>query len=279
MNLIYNQPELLKLLSNFATLVDIKISLKGDPDNELLVTKDSHPFCMCIQNTDIGYKGCLECDSSALDAARATMKPYMYRCHAGLLEVCIPIIENQTVIAYLMFGQILDDSEKSQQWKRTQRLCHWYEDIDSLRESFFTIKQFSEEEINACANIISACTEYIWFRELVRLSEPNPIQKILQYIEDNYTRSVKLDEMSSHLHIGKTRLCTLVKKQVGKTINQIVLEKRMLKAEQYLQTTDLPIYIIAEMVGIDDASYFAKLYKSFFGVSPAVCQKGKRHSI
>ena len=70
----------------------------------------------------------MACDAEAVRRCRETRADfYSYRCHAGLCEFLLPIYEGGEPIAYLVFGQLLDDSSVLQQWEHTASLLDWYD--------------------------------------------------------------------------------------------------------------------------------------------------------
>ena len=52
------------------------------------------------------------------------------------------------------------------------------------------------------------------------------------------------------------------------SLKKYVLDKRMLKARELLQTSEDPIYVVALKVGYPSASYFSKQFRNYFGQEP-----------
>ncbi len=61
---------------------------------------------------------------------------------------------------------------------------------------------------------------------------------------------------------------TVFKKQTGLTIGQYLLEVRVENAKQKMRDPQLKFYQVSEMVGYEDANYFAKIFKKKTGVTP-----------
>lgn len=53
----------------------------------------------------------MESDRSSFHQCKTERRLIIYRCHAGLIEAVVPLIDNHIVIGYLMFGQISDASD------------------------------------------------------------------------------------------------------------------------------------------------------------------------
>jgi len=65
------------------------------------------------------------------------------------------------------------------------------------------------------------------------------------------------------------RLMNLFKSTYGCSVHQFVVESRMDHARNLLQTTDLSIREVSELVGYSDLSGFGRAFKKFYGVKPS----------
>ena len=79
---------------------------------------------------------------------------------------------------------------------------------------------------------------------------------------------LSLSSISEVLDKNPSFLSNQFKKETGKTITKHIQEMRIEKAITLLTTTDLSIQEISESVGINDLSWFSKLFKKIVGVSP-----------
>lgn len=97
--------------------------------------------------------------------------------------------------------------------------------------------------------------------------EEQTILKVLKYADENY-RDGSLTELASSLHYDFSWLSREIKRKTGKTYTEIVQEKRLSQASFLLTNTDMNISDIANQVGYDNISYFHKLFKKRFNMSP-----------
>ncbi|GFE63387.1 helix-turn-helix domain-containing protein [Litoreibacter roseus] len=67
----------------------------------------------------------------------------------------------------------------------------------------------------------------------------------------------------SHEHV-----CRVVKDRLGKTASEVMNERRMAFAARALLTTDCPIAEIAELCGLENKSYFYRLFRAQHGMTP-----------
>ena len=98
--------------------------------------------------------------------------------------------------------------------------------------------------------------------------QKNNLLSLLLYIEKNYEK-ITLQEMANYFGFNPNYLSDFLKKHTGKTFIQLVHLQRVNVAAEYLSYTVAPIDRIANKVGYENPSYFYKIFKKYFGVSPA----------
>lgn len=265
---IYQFDSLEKLLSSLYLITGRKVTLKSQKFDDVITSSTACNFCRLIQKTDYGYKRCLDCDANALAQARQQNKAYLYRCHAGLMEAAVPIMENGRPIAYLMYGQVLDETPIQEQWARIERQCGWHNDLPALKQEFLKLDRLSYKKLMAYADILSACASYIWLQKYVQQSEPSCGQQLLTYVQENYTRPLTLEMVAAELGVGKTKLCKVARDELFCSVQQLIRRQRMKEAARLLQHTDRPVCQVAEAVGINDSNYFSKIFKDYTGLTP-----------
>lgn len=78
-----------------------------------------------------------------------------------------------------------------------------------------------------------------------------------------------IDTLATMMHMGRTKLYGKVKELTGVTPNKYIMNERMKKAAELLATGEYTVAIVSYKVGLEDASYFNKCFKSYFGISPS----------
>lgn len=117
-------------------------------------------------------------------------------------------------------------------------------------------------------------------RFLTMLDEVTPehttVFLIKDYIGKNYMNdSLSIKEISSHIHLSSSYLCTIFKSETGHTLNQYITEFRMEKAKQLLADPRNRILDISAKVGYVDGGYFGKSFKKVVGLSPSEYRERK----
>lgn len=99
--------------------------------------------------------------------------------------------------------------------------------------------------------------------------EASVIASIKQYLHTHRGRPITLKEIADFAHLTPNYLCRLFKAHTGESPFSHLQGIRMREAEQLLALTDLPVYAIAERLGYEEPSYFARVFRSVYGIAPA----------
>ncbi|MGL5693774.1 MAG: helix-turn-helix domain-containing protein, partial [Peptostreptococcaceae bacterium] len=97
--------------------------------------------------------------------------------------------------------------------------------------------------------------------------EKKMIVEIIKYIDENY-KVASLLEISASLKQNDYKISKLIKKHLGCTFKDLLQEKRLSKSEELLNSTNLPISEIIEVVGYENISYFYKIFRAKYNMTP-----------
>lgn len=122
----YNN-DLPELMENFYTLTGIRIVLFDSEFNEILSFPSNEVSFCSLLRTDKKFDAlCKESDKFSFEKCRKTHSLCIYKCHAGLIEATAPIMQNNAIIGYIMFGQITDIKDKDAVYNFADNLCQKY---------------------------------------------------------------------------------------------------------------------------------------------------------
>lgn len=121
------------------------------------------PFCRKLRSKLEGEKLCWECDSDAAREA-AQKGPLVYPCHAGLIDVAVPILIDGELVATVFCGQVRpedkdsdrDGLEKAHQLERELGF-----DAGELTSLWEQTPPISEGEINSTEDRVWKLANYI----------------------------------------------------------------------------------------------------------------------
>ncbi len=94
------------------------------------------------------------------------------------------------------------------------------------------------------------------------------LQKAMDYICENYTMSITLNELAEHTYVSTYYLSRMFKKELGKNFVEYLNEVRIDRAKELLKDNKYKTYEVAELVGIQDPHYFSKIFKKYVNMTP-----------
>lgn len=264
MPLTYQNKELRELMKDFYTLTGIRIVLFDEGYNEIFAhPEECIPFCSHMRQNPDFYKLCRESDNSSFEACKKTHSFTMYKCHAGLIECTAPIIENGTIIGYIMFGQVSDNADKEEFLKTMTSL---YPESD-VQGKISKIKFKKTKQLLAASKILETCTSYILAKEMIKPSRMHLFNRIDEFISKNLSSELNAEVLCRKFNISRTSLYEVMKPYTQGGVAGYIKEKRLSKAKELLKSTDMTVTEISDATGFSDYNYFLRSFKKQFGVS------------
>lgn len=99
------------------------------------------------------------------------------------------------------------------------------------------------------------------------------VYNVTDYISQNYTKQLTLDNLSAQFFISKYYLCRTFKDMTGYSINEYVNIHRIRHAKKLLEETDYSISEISHQLGYKSVTYFEKVFKTYMTMSPLKYRK------
>ncbi|MFB3169549.1 response regulator transcription factor [Neobacillus sp. 179-C4.2 HS] len=98
------------------------------------------------------------------------------------------------------------------------------------------------------------------------------VKKMMNLIEQNYHKNIKLETLSKVLNYNKAYLGKLFKDYTGEYFNTYLDKVRIEKAKKLL-LQGLKVYEVAEQIGFSNVDYFHSKFRKYEGVSPSSYRK------
>ena len=103
-------------------------------------------------------------------------------------------------------------------------------------------------------------------------SEPedeNAVSSLLQYVDAHFREEISRSDLSEMFFFDPDYITRIFKREKGMSYKNYIIEKRLTLAKKLLKETDSSIRDVSLMVGYDNYSYFTRLFKKSYGVTPA----------
>ncbi len=94
------------------------------------------------------------------------------------------------------------------------------------------------------------------------------LRQAREQLETCLSTTPTLDDLANLVGLSRKRLSTDFQTLYGMTVFEWLREQRMRRAAELLLTTDLPVAVIADRVGMGSAAYFATAFKQRFALTP-----------
>lgn len=94
--------------------------------------------------------------------------------------------------------------------------------------------------------------------------------RVREYVDEEYcSNTISLESVAAHVHKTPAYISRVFKNELECNFSDYLTEKRMRRAAALLRDPDCRVYEIASQCGYADASGFIRVFKKFYGVSPA----------
>ncbi|WP_409340271.1 response regulator [Paenibacillus sp. MBLB4367] len=93
------------------------------------------------------------------------------------------------------------------------------------------------------------------------------VRTMIDYVQENLHQDVSLYAASEKLYANSSYLSRLFKQEIGKSFSTYVTEVKMERARELL-ANGAKVYDAAKLLGYGDVSYFTKIFRKFWGVTP-----------
>jgi len=102
-----------------------------------------------------------------------------------------------------------------------------------------------------------------------RMHMSSEIHKAIEYIKQNYSQNISLQQVADHVNLSFSYLSNLFKKELQITFIDYINRYRVERAKELLIGTQLKSYDIAVQVGFSpEYTYFSKVFKKVTGLNP-----------
>ncbi|EGW86971.1 bacterial regulatory helix-turn-helix s, AraC family protein [Escherichia coli P0302308.14] len=222
-----------------------------------------------------------------LEASKSD-QPCIYRCHAGLTDFSIPLVIAGHLVGFVLCGQVRLRNDDVDLVDILNVDDCWQADPELLNE-FRKVPEMDYSRVMASADLLKLIVENCLKKQLnfvvikenksrsdsVRQTRaPNPhdnkMKKALRYIDAHLSDDLRLEDVASHVYLSPYYFSKLFKKYHGIGFNAWVNQQRMASARELLCHSDWSIASIARNLGFSQTSYFCKVFRQTYQVTPQV---------
>lgn len=137
--------------------------------------------------------------------------------------------------------------------------------------------QFFNKHISLSEYYFRLYLEYI-VQAFSRFSQPDSeeqsIIKLFNYVDSHFKDEISRNDLADMFFFDPDYITKIFKREKGMNYKDYIIEKRLELAKKLLTETNTPVRDISLAIGYDNYSYFTRLFKKKFGITPAEFRKG-----
>ena len=248
------------------------------PDGQRVVLFDKQdreqPFCSALQEYAAGRALCTMCDQNRFLEARRSPVMVQYRCHAGLREFLVPVIRNGETIALLQCGQVHDRQPTGQEWRAArQDLSDAGIKSGPLQKLFRENRVLSPDRQRDLLNLLELVASRLAHADEHHLgADPGQthmqIGRAVTFIEVHLNERLALPVIARAAGVSTRSLVRLFRKEVGTTVLDFILRRRVARARHLLRRGGQTCCEIAFAAGFGSVQHFNRIFRRFEDTSP-----------
>ena len=276
-----------KIAQDFAqatSLAVVVVNIHGDEISELF---NFTPFCQLMRQHPQHSTRCRMSDRCGGLEASKSDQPCIYRCHAGLTDFSIPLVIAGHLVGFVLCGQVRFRNDDGADLLDIMKVDdRWQADPELLNE-FSNVPEMDYSRVMASADLLKLIVEnclkkqlnFVVIKDSTQPAEPSrptraasphdsKMKKALRYIDAHLSDDLRLEDVASHVYLSPYYFSKLFKKYQGIGFNAWVNQQRMASARELLCHSDWSIASIARNLGFSQTSYFCKVFRQTYQVTP-----------
>lgn len=144
-------------------------------------------------------------------------------------------------------------------------------DCEKIEQIFMKIFKLSEKSDSG-----ELCSQYIYeyilavknfFYENKTILQNPVIKKTLEFIDLNYKKDITDEELAEKAGCSIQYFCRIFKKTMGMRPLEFIARKRISEAKNLLDSTELSLSEISQILGFNSLNYFGMVFKKYEGIS------------
>ena len=263
----YKTNKMTDITYDFFSATGINLSILDSNFSRLQYTDktSANQYCKYINSSSSISSKCLICDFALLKECKEKKQPVSHVCHAGLLDIAIPIMHNQSILGYIMLGQLkVDDNFKSIK----QKLSSDGLDIDKLEVLYNNLPIKNEEFIKSIINLATILAKHLLLDNIVKPKNLSTLDTIVEFINENIHSPLSVEYIAQQNFVSVSLIYKLFYKNFNTSVKDYINKRRCELALSLLMFSDKSLNDVAFEVGFSSLSYFSKVFKKLYGVSP-----------
>ncbi|MBQ6471847.1 MAG: helix-turn-helix domain-containing protein [Victivallales bacterium] len=222
-----------------------------------------HQCEYCRFNRKHRLDSCINhCHWRVMREAARIAGPFVHHCHAGAVELVLPVMVRNQHLATVFAGTFRDAAvAPPPSWSATQRelylsLSLWRQ--EAMPTLLRTLQMFS-----------AAALAFVGEERFHALKEHGRRSEIEEFFQHNVAvKGIGLNDLAAHLGLSPSRTSHLLREELHQTFSKMLRSSRIRVACRLLMEGELSLKRIAALTGFNDEYYFSRAFRRETGLPP-----------
>lgn len=275
-----NSPLYLNYQRIFQSSTGLPLELQLASEEQVSVCSGSEnqsKFCQLL-NANEGCEKCLMAQR-CLNQKGAGVQSM--RCFAGLEETVIPIMAGSILIARLRTGQIFHNDPSVSRFRKIAESLGEAGSMNTgeLEEAYLATPVVEKERYRATLTLLATFSMQLsklakHFYYEVEHKELDVMETAKDYIEENLTEVIHLDDVAEKASMSPHHFCRKFKEETGMTMTDYITQRRVDEAKTLLAESEMKVTDVAFEVGFQSLSQFNRSFSKLTEDTPSAYRKG-----
>ncbi|WP_370826860.1 helix-turn-helix domain-containing protein [Fournierella massiliensis] len=242
-----------------------------------------NPFCLYMKSEQQQFHVCLSMIRKMHDRFQKKPEAFFGICHAGLGEYVVPVWRGDLLLGTVNAG-FFQTNEARTEWC-IRRTCAASKSLSADRALELYRQNIQNATIPPEDLLVHLrlVAEYLgqtyqalsnthiqpnMGRHYQNSSEDTIITHAIEYIHQNSTQHITMQQLTEFCHCSESYLSRLFKKHTGVNVNTYINKVRVEQAKNHLLLTDESVASLAISVGFNDSNYFCRVFTNIAGIPP-----------
>lgn len=167
------------------------------------------------------------------------------------------------VLCGTLIGQILDGHIRERKFFCPNGLPELLDAVASLQSDSVCMQRISSAAFQMLMELHRSAERYAG-----KPGYPLLVEAAIGIIQEEFAQIDGVFEIAERLGVSENHLIRLFSRHVGISPGRFLRKRRIAYAKELLLQPDLPVSLVAELTGFEDANYFAKVFRKEAGMSP-----------
>jgi AraC-like DNA-binding protein/ligand-binding sensor protein len=236
--------------------------------------RKENPFCAILAERSKACAACLQTQQQLTDSA--TNEAASVTCPAGLCDMAVPVKLGERLLGFLHTGQVFRRKPTPSQVEKLGELLNQWGlqgETEKLKAAYGESRVLSTKEHDSILKLLGIFAQHLSLLSnqiLVQQAnaEPPMIQRAKQYIQENYTEELSLEQVAKAVNTSTFYFCKMFRKYTGVNYTEFLSRIRIENARNLLLNPNLRISEVAFAAGFQSLTHFNRVFKKIVGESP-----------